>query len=77
MFTFDFEEPTVTAVDARARLRRLVVERAVAADSALGTDEAYMDDLSTDIQRSRVAFIGLAVTEIATLRAEITAPLRG
>jgi hypothetical protein len=64
-------------VDARARLRRLVVERAVAADSALGTDETYMDDLSTDIQRSRVAFIGLAVTEIATLRAEITAPLRG
>jgi hypothetical protein len=77
MFTFDFEEPTVTAVDARARLRRLVVERAVAADSALGTDETYMDDLSTDIQRSRVAFVGLAVTEIATLRAEITAPLRG
>ena len=36
-----------------------------------------MADLETDIAASRVAYVALAVTEIATLRAELDGPLLG
>ena len=67
----------MTALDARIELQRLQAERLDAADAGLGANEIYMADLETDIAASRVAFVALAVTEIATLRAELDGPLLG
>jgi hypothetical protein len=67
----------MTALDARIELQRLQAERLDAADAGLGANEIYMADLETDIAASRVAFVALAVTEIATLRAELDGPLVG
>jgi hypothetical protein len=67
----------MTALDARLELRRLQAERLDAADAGLGANALYMADLESDIEASRAAFVGLALTEIATLRAELTAPLVG
>jgi hypothetical protein len=67
----------MTASDARIELQRLQAERLDAADAGLGANEIYMADLETDIAASRVAFVALAVTEIATLRAELDGPLLG
>jgi hypothetical protein len=36
-----------------------------------------MEDLAHELDAVRVAFVGAAVTEIATLRAAIDAPLQG
>jgi hypothetical protein len=36
-----------------------------------------MDDLLDDIHEHKNAFVGTVVTEIATLRAELSAPLQG
>ncbi len=60
-----------TAAGARARLQLLETERAEALDAGLGSNRAYMDALEDDIEASRAAFVGLAVTEIATLRGEL------
>jgi hypothetical protein len=67
----------MTAFDARLELRRLQAERLDAADAGLGANALYMTELDTDIEASRVAYIALAVTEIATLRAELSAPQAG
>ena len=67
----------MTAIDARIELQRLQAERLDAADAGLGANEIYMADLETDIAASRVAYVALAVTEIATLRAELDGALLG
>lgn len=67
----------MTALDARIELQRLQAERLDAADAGLGANEIYMADLETDIAASRVAYVALAVTEIATLRGELDGPLVG
>ena len=58
----------MTAVDARARLQRLAAERIDAAEAGL----AAVAQLADEIAASRAAYIGLAVTEIAVLRAELS-----
>ena len=63
-----------TALDARNTLRRLQAERLDAVEAGLGEKALYMTDLDNDIEASR---IGLAVTEIATLRAQLAAPQVG
>jgi hypothetical protein len=60
-----------TAAGARARLQLLEAERAEALEAGLGANSVYMDALRDDIDASRAAFVGLAVTEIATLRGEL------
>jgi hypothetical protein len=65
------EEPATTAVDARSRLRRLQAERLDAAEAGLGANAVYMADLHADIAAARAAYVGLAMTELATLRAEL------
>ena len=62
----------MTAVDARVRLHRLQVERVDAVDVGLDANAVYMASLETDIACSRNAYVGLAVTEIATLRAQLS-----
>jgi hypothetical protein len=70
-------EPLMTAADARLELQRLVAQRLDATESGLGANELYMTELETDIEVSRAAYVGLAVTEIATLRAELSGPQVG
>jgi hypothetical protein len=67
----------MTATDARIQLQRLEAERLDAVEAGLGENALYMDDLHNDIAASRALYIGLAVTEIATLRAQLSGPQVG
>jgi hypothetical protein len=67
----------MTATDARQQLQRLQAERLDAVDAGLGENELYMADLESDILASHVAYVALAVTEIASLRAQLSGPQRG
>ena len=67
----------MTAADARTRLLGLEAERIDAIDAGLGENAAYMADLQQDLAASRVAYISLAITEIATLRAQLDGPQVG
>jgi hypothetical protein len=67
----------MTALAARLELQRRQVERLDATDAGLGENAIYMADLETEIEASRVAYVALAVTEIATLRAELASPQVG
>ena len=62
---------TVSAPELQERLQLLYIERALAEAEGLGSNRAYMADLEQDIARSRIAYAGAAVTEIATLRGEL------
>jgi hypothetical protein len=67
----------MTATDARTRLQRLQAERLDAVEAGLGANALYMTDLQNDIAASQVAYVSLAVTEIATLRAQLGGPQVG
>jgi hypothetical protein len=67
----------MTATDARIQLQRLEAERLDAVEAGLGENALYMDDLHNDIAASRALYIGLAITEIATLRAQLSGPQVG
>lgn len=66
-----------TATDLRHHLELLEIERVLALDTALRNDPAYMADLQEEILTTRHAYIGSAVTEIASLRAELFGPQVG
>ncbi len=53
-------------------LGQLVAERIEAGAADLATNGMYMRDLEDDLEAARQAYIGLAVTEIASLRAELS-----
>jgi hypothetical protein len=67
----------MTATEARTQLNRLEAERLDAVEAGLGGNALYMNDLHNDIAASRALYVGLAVTEIAVLRAQLDAPLVG
>jgi len=67
----------MAAADARTWLRRLEAERLDAIDAGLGENAVYMAELQYDLAASRVAYVGLAITEIATLRAQLAGPQVG
>jgi len=58
--------PTRSAADIRLKL-----ELAIALDTALRHDPAYMADLREEIVATQHAFVGSAVAEIATLRGQL------
>jgi hypothetical protein len=62
----------MTATDARNQLQRLQAERLDAVEAGLGGNALYMDDLQNDIAASRALYVGLAVTEIAVLRRQLS-----
>jgi hypothetical protein len=68
---------TQTALDALRHLEVLQEERALAHLTGLVHDADYAADLEDDIEASTHAYVGLAVTEIATFRAELGGPLLG
>ena len=69
--------PIETAAEALERLRALQFELAIAGPAGLLDDDDYLQDIEEDIATSEEVYVGLAVTEIATLRAELTAPMLG
>lgn len=60
-----FTIPTTSAAEERARLAQLRAERAQAVDSEL------REDIDAEIVAATGTYVGLAVTEIATLRGEL------
>jgi hypothetical protein len=69
--------PTLTATDVKRHLNLLHEERQLAIEIGLAADGAYMADLEEEITACRAAYVGAAVTEIATMRAEMSQPLLG
>jgi hypothetical protein len=63
---------TRDATDIRSHLQLLETERALALDAGLGNDVAYMADLREEIVATRHAYVGSAVAEIASFRAQLS-----
>jgi hypothetical protein len=62
------------AIEIQIRLKALEAERLLASSQGLATDRAYMADLDDEIAEVSAAYVGAAVREIATLRAELFGP---
>lgn len=69
--------PVQSATDIRQHLELLETERALALDTALRHDPAYMADLREEIVATRHAYVGSAVIEIASFRAVLSGPQSG
>ena len=67
----------MSAIEKQHQLQALEAERALAWIEGLSSDSAYMDDLRSEIAATRSAYVAMAVTEIATLRAELSGPQQG
>jgi hypothetical protein len=66
-----------SAVEVSEHLQLLLAERALAQVEGLGGNALYMADLDDEISATRAAYVGAAVTDIATLRARLSGPLVG
>jgi hypothetical protein len=67
----------MSATALQRHIRELEAERMLASLHGLASDPAYMADLSDEIDATRHAYIGTAVIEIASLRAELSGALLG
>jgi hypothetical protein len=65
------------ALDVQDRLMQLYAERSLVSSNALADDPVYVADVEDEIVATSHAFVGAAVTEIATLRAELSGPQVG
>jgi hypothetical protein len=61
----------------RQHLEVLEAERATATLAGLTSNAEYMQDLLSEIEGYRIAYVGIAVTEIASLRGELHGRLQG
>jgi len=68
---------TTSAAALHEQLQLLQRERAAAALAGVATNELYIADLIAEIDATSDAYVGAAVTEIASLRAELDGPLLG
>ena len=62
----------MSAIELRTQLLELHAERALAEETGVARIASYMADLERDIARSHAAFVGAAVTEIASFRGELS-----
>ena len=62
----------VRANEMRVYLAGLMAERLAATEANLDANTLYMRELEDDLVAARAAYVGLAVTEIATLRGELS-----
>jgi hypothetical protein len=69
--------PTVSALEVKRYLDGLNEERALASMTPLAEDPGYSADLEQEITATLHAYVGVAVTEIATLRGELFGRLEG
>ena len=67
----------MSAIEMQIHLQDLTTERALASIEGLSANSAYMADLDHEIAATRSAYVGAAVTEIATLRAQLAGPQVG
>jgi hypothetical protein len=67
----------MSPTEVHIRLQELQAERALASIEGLASDSVYMADLDHEIAATRSAYLGAAVTEIATLRAQLSGPQTG
>jgi hypothetical protein len=65
------DSQAVTAVELRRHVIQLEAERSAAVREGLGEVTSYMADLVVELEYRRHAYVAAAVTEIATLRAEL------
>jgi hypothetical protein len=61
----------MTALDVRLQLGRLAAERLDAIEAGLGQNAMYMRELDQDLSAASASYVGLVVTEIATLRGQL------
>jgi hypothetical protein len=62
----------MSACDMRLQLARLRAERLEARDAGLADNALYMRGLEDELAATHQAYVGLAVTEIATLRGRLS-----
>jgi hypothetical protein len=67
----------MTTLELRDQLQTLNAERTAAALAGLDDNEHYVADLEEEIEAVRWAYVGAAVTEIATFRAQLSGPQVG
>ncbi len=67
----------MSAIEIQTHLQDLQSERALASIEGLSGNAAYMADLEHEIAATQSAYVGAAVTEIATLRAQLSGPQYG
>ena len=61
----------MSAHEVRRHLGRLAAERLAAIDAGLADNAVYMRDLEQELRAAQASYLGLAVTEIATLRGQL------
>jgi hypothetical protein len=67
----------MTTTELHHHLQDLVAERALAHFEGLGNFPAYLEDLDHEIAATHSAFVGAAVTEIATFRGALAGRAQG
>jgi hypothetical protein len=67
----------MSAIEIHTHLRELEAERALASIEGLMVNSPYVADLDGEIEATTRAYVGAAVTEIATLRAQLSGPQVG
>jgi hypothetical protein len=67
----------MSAIEIHTHLQELQAERALASIEGLAMNAGYMADLDEEIEATTGAYIGAAVTEIASFRAELSGPRVG
>jgi hypothetical protein len=65
------------ALELKSYVAQLQAERALASLEGLGGNSPYFSDLDDDLAAAHNAYVGAAVTEIATLQAELAGPNLG
>ena len=66
-----------SAIEIHAHLMELQAERTFASSEGLAASAVYLDDLTGEIEATACAYVGAAITEIATFRAELSGPQVG
>ena len=64
----------MSAFELHNQLLELHAERTLAEETGVARIASYMADLERDIAVSHAAFVGAAVTEIASFRAQLSGP---
>jgi hypothetical protein len=67
----------MSAIEMQTQLHELRIERALALLEGLADHGSYMAGLEHEIAVARSAYVGAAITEIATLRAQLSGPQMG
>lgn len=67
----------MTVYDMHDELGRLRAERLAAIEAGLAGNAAYMRELGDELTAARAAYVGLAITAIASLRGELFGPQQG